>query len=296
METARISARVAGVDVKTAYEEITDAISTGMPKALKKYGLITKEEMAVVNAALKAGVTDVNLYSIAMDNAAIQATNFGQVNLNAAEGVQVHRARIQDFKESISVGFVTAIGTALGWLDKLIAANREAALANEGIFLETTKAPAIPAGSSEELEQGRSMALARKKANIDEVKARTEAIAADKKAAEELKKLQDESMKDLIKGAEEEIALIAKVNAFDVAENKKKILVTGGAGFVGSNLVMDLQEKYPEAQITIIDNLLSGDFRNLSGFKGDFIASNIVFVIFLLLLFFFFCYLFLNLF
>ncbi len=57
--------------------------------------------------------------------------------------------------------------------------------------------------------------------------------------------------------------------------NKKKILVTGGAGFIGSNLVMEIQEKYPEAEITVIDNFFSGHFENLKGFRGDFILENI---------------------
>jgi CDP-paratose 2-epimerase len=35
----------------------------------------------------------------------------------------------------------------------------------------------------------------------------------------------------------------------------KKILITGGAGFVGSNLAMKLKEKYPETQISVLDNL-----------------------------------------
>lgn len=197
MEAARISARVTGEDVKTAYENITEAIATGMPKALKRYGLITKEEMATVNAALKAGVENVNLYGIAMDNAAIQAAKFGTVNLTAAESVQIHRARIQDFKETLSVGWVTAVGTALGWMDKWIAANREAALANENIYLETPKTSAPPAGSSEELEQRLSFAREVKKADLDAITAATEAkkkaerdtkeiAAARKKAAEKV--------------------------------------------------------------------------------------------------------------
>ena len=33
-----------------------------------------------------------------------------------------------------------------------------------------------------------------------------------------------------------------------------KILVTGGAGFVGTNLIKTLKEKKPEAQIRVIDN------------------------------------------
>lgn len=35
----------------------------------------------------------------------------------------------------------------------------------------------------------------------------------------------------------------------------KKILITGGAGFVGSNLAMKLKENYPAAEIIVIDNL-----------------------------------------
>src|ERR1700693_813828 len=34
-----------------------------------------------------------------------------------------------------------------------------------------------------------------------------------------------------------------------------KVLVTGGAGFIGSNFVHYLVEKYPEYQISVIDKL-----------------------------------------
>ncbi len=53
------------------------------------------------------------------------------------------------------------------------------------------------------------------------------------------------------------------------------LLVTGGAGFIGSNLVLTLQEKFPKAHLTVIDDFRSGDFKNLAGYKGDFVAQNL---------------------
>ena len=53
------------------------------------------------------------------------------------------------------------------------------------------------------------------------------------------------------------------------------VLVTGGAGFIGSNLVMALQERYPEAQMVVVDDFRSGDFRNLQGYRGDLVAADI---------------------
>ena len=57
--------------------------------------------------------------------------------------------------------------------------------------------------------------------------------------------------------------------------NNKKILITGGAGFIGSNLTMTLQEKYPDNKYFIIDNFSSGNHDNLVGFKGEVISANI---------------------
>jgi CDP-paratose 2-epimerase len=49
---------------------------------------------------------------------------------------------------------------------------------------------------------------------------------------------------------------------------KNKILITGGAGFVGSNLAMLLKEKYPESKIICFDNLKRrGSELNLKRFK-----------------------------
>lgn len=73
----------------------------------------------------------------------------------------------------------------------------------------------------------------------------------------------------------------------DVNFNTKTILITGGAGFIGSNLAFYFQEHYPQAHIVILDlfrsnvtlsngNLKSfGHFKNLLGFEGEVISGDI---------------------
>lgn len=55
----------------------------------------------------------------------------------------------------------------------------------------------------------------------------------------------------------------------------KNILVTGAAGFIGSNLILKLQELHPDARIVAMDDFRSGSFKNLQGFKGDFVAADL---------------------
>ena len=69
--------------------------------------------------------------------------------------------------------------------------------------------------------------------------------------------------------------------------NHKDILITGGAGFVGSNIAMTIQNYYPSARITIFDkydnneklkngNLVSfGSSSNINNFKGDLIYGDL---------------------
>ena len=54
-----------------------------------------------------------------------------------------------------------------------------------------------------------------------------------------------------------------------------RYLITGGAGFIGSNLVLALQEKHNEARLVVVDDFRSGDFKNLRGYRGDFVAADI---------------------
>lgn len=57
-------------------------------------------------------------------------------------------------------------------------------------------------------------------------------------------------------------------------DTKKKYLVTGGAGFIGSNIAKTLEAQGHE--VTVIDDFTrNGNFKNLIGFKGDVIAADI---------------------
>jgi UDP-glucose 4-epimerase len=45
--------------------------------------------------------------------------------------------------------------------------------------------------------------------------------------------------------------------------NNAKILVTGGAGFVGSNLIRKIKEIYPDSNIVVLDNYFTGKAVNI---------------------------------
>src|SRR5213596_1590961 len=68
---------------------------------------------------------------------------------------------------------------------------------------------------------------------------------------------------------------ISRQFTFSKLHSSPNLVITGGAGFIGSNLTLVLQEKFPDARLTVIDDFRSGSFKNLTGYRGDFVAQNL---------------------
>ncbi len=65
-----------------------------------------------------------------------------------------------------------------------------------------------------------------------------------------------------------------KDNGYEEYFQDKRILVTGGAGFVGTNLVMALAKLQPR-RVTVLDNLFTGKRENLAGLDVEFINGDV---------------------
>lgn len=76
-------------------------------------------------------------------------------------------------------------------------------------------------------------------------------------------------------------------NEINIDLNHKNILITGGAGFIGGQLALYIQDKFPQSKIVVFDCFRNGDvfsngnlksfghFNNLLGFSGDIICGDL---------------------
>lgn len=63
---------------------------------------------------------------------------------------------------------------------------------------------------------------------------------------------------------------MAKFKKKQESFNYEKIIVTGGAGFIGSNFVHYVVKNHPEVHVTVLDKLTyAGNEKNLEGLPSD---------------------------
>ena len=118
-EAARLAARLTGKDVVDSIDGIIQAVSTNMPRSLRQMGMITKEQMAVLNQAAAAGVTEVNLLDIVLANAAIKSAMLGDSQDNAAKQIKKFKVELEELKETLGKTLIVAAQKAFGafqWL------------------------------------------------------------------------------------------------------------------------------------------------------------------------------------
>lgn len=100
-EAARSSAVLTGQSVGDTFATIADGIATNMPRSLKQMGLVTKEQMELIQKAAAAGITDIKLYDMAMANAAEQQAKLGLSALSTYEKMQQSKAAIKNMEEAL---------------------------------------------------------------------------------------------------------------------------------------------------------------------------------------------------
>lgn len=229
MEAARVSARVAGEDVKEAYENITNAIVSEMPRVLRKYGLVMMDEMTLIEQAMKAGVKHVDIYSVAMMNAGIQAAKMGALNANAAEGVQIFKAQVKELTETIGK-FVIELGTRAFVVVKSFAAILTYMAAPIAYLIGGQEAwNAMLASGNDLLEQAGKLAgenAEHAKAAIAASSGEVERLQAEKKAWLEKLKAQIEAQK----GAKDHAKEIENLNKRIIEDTRKSAAEIEGIG------------------------------------------------------------------
>lgn len=112
-KAARTAAMITGQDVSQAFDTITDAIANKMPRSLVQYGLVTKEQMRLINEAMAMGITEVNIYAVAMENAKRQQSLLTEDQISHAETLQRWKAIFEDIREKIGKALLWLVDNAL---------------------------------------------------------------------------------------------------------------------------------------------------------------------------------------
>jgi hypothetical protein len=178
-EMARQAARESGEDVNQTFDTIVNAISTNMPRGLKQYGLVTKEQMTLINQAIADGVPNVNLLSFAWENYQNQIAKIGPLEENEAERLQKTKSGMDAAAESagkllqaLKSTFTTLSTEPMdNYFERLAGLSKED-LSETGDNYNIVHAvvPTQPSSAEAELRAAQTL-MAQKKADVETMKA-----------------------------------------------------------------------------------------------------------------------------
>jgi hypothetical protein len=204
MDMARVTAITQGVAVAEAYQRISDSIANELPRGLRAFGLMTKEQLSIVNKAIAAGVEDVDLLGLAYLRTQTKLAQMTLEEKNAMEGVQRLKAAYKDLKEELAKPLTHGFTALSEWLEKweerFLNFMAKVQPRNEAAERKRT---AFALGKIEDWSYGEEINDASRAAEIafskqrektaeDRIKAQTAAAEAAKKHAQELEQLRKE--------------------------------------------------------------------------------------------------------
>lgn len=128
-EAARVFSRKTGQDVTSSIDGMIQGISTNMPRSLRQMGMITKEQMTILNQAMAAGIDEVNLLDLVLANAAVDSAKFGTSANNAAKDVARFKVQCEELKEEAGKLLIAVLQRLIGLFQSLAASVLGAAAA-----------------------------------------------------------------------------------------------------------------------------------------------------------------------
>jgi hypothetical protein len=100
-EAASVAAKMTGRDIGEVAETMIEAVGTDMPRGLKKMGMITKEQMDIVNRAFAMGITDIKLMDMVLANAAVNQARMAGSTVEAADNLKRFYVEVHQLKEEL---------------------------------------------------------------------------------------------------------------------------------------------------------------------------------------------------
>lgn len=121
------ASQFAGTTATDAYERLADAIGNRQPKAMIRMGAVTKEQMEVVNEAIKAGASSTALFELAMANLELKQKMLQGTQFESTIAMQRFHSQVKETGETIGKGLLVGVQALYGGFQWLASGSLNAA-------------------------------------------------------------------------------------------------------------------------------------------------------------------------